>query len=282
MSRRNPILQALSDPTKNFLSFFFIGVLLINIFSNGVSDLFWDNLGSWIQDNLNIPNIVVFRVLMLGLLLVITLLVIYFTNLTDWVRRALARFGLTDAIVPDMAKVSILTETCQGLVVIMSPKEKDTPAEIAIDHHWNNGVAPHLKYCWIICANESADYARLLEQRLIDDRIGEHLTLFYGNYNGIPDPLHAHQTLSLTVDDDAIHDPDQILHLVNGIYDHAESLGLSEEELIVDITGGTKPLGIGAFLACTRPERRLEYITLTEGTAKLVEIRVAYRLKAIR
>lgn len=68
MSRRNPILQALSDPTKNFLSFFFIGVLLVNIFSNGVSDLFWDNLGSWIQDNLNIPNIVVFRVLMLGLL----------------------------------------------------------------------------------------------------------------------------------------------------------------------------------------------------------------------
>jgi hypothetical protein len=283
MRRQNPILQALSDPTKNFLAFFFIGVLLFNLFSNEVSDLFRDTFSPWLKATLHIPlKLETFRLAIVSVLMGITLFVIYFTNLANWFRQALAKVGITDAIVPDKAKVRPLTETCRGLVVIMSPKETDTPAEIAIRHHWNQGVSPCLKYCWIICTEESADYARLLQQRLTDEQIGEHLRLFYGNFNEIPDPTHPNQTLSLTVGAGALHDPDRILNLVNGIYAHAESLDLSEEDMIVDITGGTKPLGIGAFLACTRPERRLEYITLVNQEPQLVEIRVAYRLKPMR
>jgi hypothetical protein len=279
MSRRNPILQALSDPTKNFLSFFIIGVVLLNLFSSGVSDLFWENLGPWLQRNLNIQSQAIFRFWVLFGLLLITLLLIYGTNLTEWVRRGLTKIGLADAVVPDTAKVTPLTDTCRGLVVIMSTRD-DSPAEFAIRHHWNQGNLPHLEYCWIICTAESVDYARRLEQRLSADGIGERLTLFYGEYQ-IANPQQGDQSFRLKVGPETINDPDYVLHLVNAIYAHAESLGVPEPDLIVDITGGTKPLGVGAFLACTRPERRLEYITTQEESRQIVEIRVAYRLKAV-
>ncbi|MGF1523341.1 MAG: hypothetical protein ACFBSF_13580 [Leptolyngbyaceae cyanobacterium] len=281
MPKRSPILQALSDPTKNFLAFFFIGVLLFGLFSNEVTVFFQESFSPWLQKRLNIPlKPETFRLLVVSVPMGIILLAIYFTDLANWVRRSLARFGIADAIVPDTAKVTPLAETCRGLVVIMSPKE-DSPAEFAIRHHWNKGQEPHLEYCWIICTPESAEFARRLEQQLIEECIGEHITFYHGSCS-VEDPIQPVQKLSLTVGHEAIHDPDYVLHLVNGVYAHAESLGLSEADIIVDITGGTKPLGVGAFLACARPERRLEYITTTGESRQLLEIRVAYRLKPIR
>lgn len=281
MPKRSLILQALSDPTKNFLAFFFIGVLLFGLFSNEVTVLFQESFSPWLQTRFNIPlKPETFRLLVVSAPMGMTLLAIYFTDLANWVRRSLARLGIADAIVPDTAKVTPLTETCQGLVVIMSPKE-DSPAEFAIRHHWNNGHEPHLEHCWIVCTPESADFARRLEQQLIEERIGENIAFYYGGY-AVEDPIHPSQKLSLTIKHEAIHDPDHVLHVVNGIYTHAESLGLSEADIIVDITGGTKPLGVGAFLACTRPERRLEYITTVDESRQLLEIQVAYRLKTIR
>lgn len=282
--RRNTLLQALSDPTKNFLSFFFVSVLLFNLFSNEFTGLFQDTISPWLQKTLNIPlKPETFRLLVVSLLMGITLFVIYFTDLANWIRRSLAKLGIADAVVPDIAKVSDLTKTCRGLVVIMSLKNNGkTPAEIAIRHHRQHFEPPSLEYCWMICTADSAAAARQLEQKFIDDRIAEHMVFYHSDYQKIPDPIHPHQTLSLTVNDDDIHDPDVILHLVNGIYAHAESLGVAEADMIVDITGGTKPLGIGAFLACVRPERRLEYITLKNGISKLVELRVAYRLRPMK
>lgn len=280
MSRRNPILQTLGDPTKNFLSFFLIGVLLFTLFSNGISDLFWKRLGAWLQQQLGIPNETVLQIWMSVALLVVILLVIYSTNLAAWLRRSLAKLGIAAAIVPDTAKVVPLTETCLGLVAIMSPKD-NAPAEIAIRHHWNQGVTPRLTHCWLICTAESVEYARRLQQRLIEEGLGERLILYYGDFE-IPDPEHPGRSLRLMVDAESMHDPDAMLHLVNAIYAHAASLGLSEAEMIVDITGGIKPMGVGAFLACARPERRLAYITSVGDVPQLMEIRVAYQLKPIR
>jgi hypothetical protein len=53
---------------------------------------------------------------------------------------------------------------------------------------------------------------------------------------------------------------------------------LVELEVIVDFTGGTKPLSIGAFLACASPERRLKYLTQTKPP-KIVEVYISYKLK---
>lgn len=286
MTRRNPILQALSDPTKNFLSFFLMTVLLIDLISSGISELFWQNFAPWLQNYLNIQQESTFQLLTLGVLIGIALLLIYFTKLADWLRWILTKVGLTETIVPDTAKVIELTETCRGLVVIMSPKD-DSPAEVAIRHHWNDSKASpqRLEYCWIICTPDSIDYARGLKKKLVDEGIEEHLHLYLGD-SKVLDPMAPGKKLSLKIDRNDIHDPDHIMRLVNGIYAHAESLGISEEEIIVDFTGGTKPLGVGAFLACARPKRRLEYITL-EGEAprqrpKILEIKVAYRLETLR
>jgi len=45
MPRPNPILDALTNPAKNFLAFFVVGVLLFNVLSDGLSVLFGDSFG---------------------------------------------------------------------------------------------------------------------------------------------------------------------------------------------------------------------------------------------
>lgn len=277
MSRRNQILKILNDPTKNFLAFFFFTVILLNLLSNGISDFFWENLSPLIQKYLNIKHPVIFQLVALGGLLGITWLIIYFTSLAEWVRQKLARSGLLGSVEPERVYVHELTECYRGLVVIMSTRD-DSPAEIAIRHHWHNGIAPGLEHCWIICTDESVEFARRLKQKLVQEGIGEQVMFYYGDFV-LPD-----QGRSPTVSAAEIHNPDYVMNLVNGIYTHAESIGLAEEEMMVDFTGGTKPLGVGAFLACVNPERHAEYIAL-EGEAQtptILEITVAYRMKAIR
>jgi hypothetical protein len=40
MSKRNPIIEVISDPTKGFLASFLIGTVLFTIISDGFSALF--------------------------------------------------------------------------------------------------------------------------------------------------------------------------------------------------------------------------------------------------
>jgi hypothetical protein len=276
MPRRNPILEAVTDPGKNFLAFFVIGVLLFNVFSDGISTLFWNTFGDWLQQQLGIRNEATIQALILLGLVVLILLAIYSTDLTGAVRRLLSRLNLVDTFIPEDARVAPIEETCRGLVAIMSMSD-DSPAEVAIRHHWNNGTAPCLEHCWLITTPSSLDYARKLQQKLVDEGIAERVAFYYGEYS-IADINDPQQDLTLNVDDDAAQDPDTILHLVNSIYAHADRLGLDEPDLIVDFTGGTKPLGVGAFLACTSPGRRLEYIASRENP-QLLEIKIDYRLK---
>jgi hypothetical protein len=279
MPRPNPLLTAINDPAKNFLAFFAVSVLFFNVFAAGISTLFWDNLGGWLQQVTGIHNEVVFQGGILLILLALMLLAIYATNLTDGMHRLLRRLRLVDTVIPQDARVLPLTETCRGLVAIMSTND-NSPAEVAIRYHWNGGQPPHLAFCWLITTPDALPYARKLHQRLVDEGIAERLTLFYGDY-AIPDLANPQQFLTLTVNQAAAHDPDSILHVVNSIYAYAQSLDLAEADLIVDFTGGTKPLGVGAFLACTRPGRRLEYIASRERP-ELLEIKIDYQLKPMR
>lgn len=279
MPRRNPILEAVTDPGKNFLAFFFIGVLLFNIFSDGISMLFWQSFGDWLQTQLGIADEAALQGLILLVLAVLILLVIYATDITGAVRGLLRWLRLIDEIVPDNAKVVPLTETCRGLVAIMSVND-DSPAEVAILHHWNQGQRPCLEHCWLITTPSSLEYARSLYQKLVQDGIAEQINVYFGEYQ-ITDVLHPQQMMTLNIEDEAAQDPDTVLHLVNSIYAHAQDLGLDETELIVDFTGGTKPLGVGAFLACTSPGRRLEYIA-SRDNPQLLEIKIDYRLSPIK
>lgn len=276
MPRRNSVLEAVSDPGKNFLAFFFIGILLFNTFSDGISTLFWQSFGPWLQQQLGIRNEIGLRIGILLVLSVLILLAIYATDLTGAVRRLLRRLRLIDTIVPDDAKVEPLMDTCRGLVAIMSVSD-DSPAEVAIRHHWNKGQTPGLEYCWLITTRSSLEHARKLNQKLVEEGIAERVRMYYGEYQ-LADVANPERRLTLNVEDEAAQDPDTILHLVNSIYADAQRRGLDETEMIVDFTGGTKPLGVGAFLACTSPGRRLEYITSRQDP-QLLEIKIDYRLK---
>ncbi|XHX78426.1 MAG: hypothetical protein RBJ76_29085 [Stenomitos frigidus ULC029] len=279
-TKRNPILEAVTNPTKNFLATFLISTVLFNIISDGLSQLFWGNLSDWLQTQLGITSKAQLQGYILLLLLVLVLFLIYATNLARGFRALLSRWHIIGTEVPARASVASLQRTSPGLIVLMSPKH-DSPAEAAIRHHWNNGQTPCLQHCWVICTDSSITHARDMKRRLLEAAIDENqLHLYYGSYTlNNPDPSGS--PLTLTVNDRDADDPDSILHLVNAIFADADSKGLAEADVLVDFTGGTKPMSVGAVLACVAPTRHLEYLTQTTPP-KLVGVRIAYKIRSIK
>jgi hypothetical protein len=56
------------------------------------------------------------------------------------------------------------------------------------------------------------------------------------------------------------YDINAIQSIVNTIYAEANSKGLTEDKVTVDITGGTALMSVGGVLACVRSRRRVEYL----------------------
>jgi hypothetical protein len=129
-----------------------------------------------------------------------------------------------------------------------------------IEHHWNQGQKPHLKHCWLICTNQSLPYAQKMIKKLTDTGMTQTVEFHYGNYE-LEDPEHPEQKLNLLVPDEVVDDPNYIRRLVNGIYADAKHQGLEESQLIADYTGATKSMTVGIVLACTAPERQLQYVS---------------------
>lgn len=178
---------------------------------------------------------------------------------------------------------SIQEQPCEGLVVIMSagldrttgqPKT-NTPAEKAIREHLQLPNSK-LQHCWIITTDSSLQNARYLKDRLSADESTQHLRLYYDQ--PITNPDDVDNNLHLKISNTQAKDPDETLKLVNGIYLDAQGHGLDESDLIVDITGGMKPQSTGAFLAASRPDRRIEYLT-QENPSQVIEIKVNYQLR---
>ena len=277
--RRNRFIEAISDPTKNFLAFFLVSTLLFTIVSDGVTSLFWDKLGPWIIDRTPLNETAFQGLVTLGL---ITLLlgVTYFTNIGRWLRSRLSwlpPFALKE--VPEV-NVKPLNQTYRGLIVAMSPRD-ESPAEAAIRFHWNNGQVPYLEHCWLICTEKSLPYAQALASKLAQDGLTQKLELHYGTYP-LTDADQPEQTISLLVPDSLVDDPNYIQRLVNSIYEDAiAQANLDETEVIADYTGATKGMTAGILLACTRPERPLQYISQIQAS-EIMAINISYRLKSLK
>jgi hypothetical protein len=76
---------------------------------------------------------------------------------------------------------------------------------------------------------------------------------------------------------------------VDSIYrDATDEMGLAEQSIVADYTGGTKSMTAGMVLACVSPNRRLQYIwnELNEDRslkrADFCEVMVSYKIKPIR
>ncbi|MDY6785527.1 MAG: CRISPR-associated protein [Cyanobacteriota bacterium] len=276
MTQRNPIVEWVTDPTKNFLTSFVVGTLLFTIVSDGISALFWDNLGEWLQGQLGIENPSILRFIVVFVLIVAILVLIYATPFSRWVKRRLVRVLQPAA----QTHVTPLQETFPGLIAVMSPKspQEESPAERAILHHWNGGQMPHLTHCWLICTQRSQSSAQELQKKLIDKGLSQGCALHYGEDYRVEDVENPGESLSLCVSDDLINDPIYIQKLTDCIYADARvQYGLDESRVIADFTGGTKSMSAGIILACAIAARRLQYISQL-GSRELMEIDIAYKL----
>lgn len=268
--KKPTLVEILADPTKSFLANFVLGTLIFTIVSDGISEIFWE----WIKDWAKIQPWISetgFQLCIRILLVLLVLGAIYFTNFTDWIKSRLVAFGLLTE--PKSANVAPLEKTYPGLIVIMSDKQQDSPAEAAIRHHIQDN---HLRYCWIICTNRTWEPARLMVDRLKQSG-AEKVRFYYGS-----DPVEAVETggrsLTLLVEDKDVDDPNHIFKLVEGIYARANAYGLGESDMIADYTGGTKGMTAGLLLACTKPERSLQYISQIHYP-QIMAVQIAYALK---
>ncbi|AFZ22164.1 CRISPR-associated protein [Allocoleopsis franciscana] len=275
--KQNRIVELITDPTKNFLSSFVVGTLLFTVISDGLSALFWETFGDWLQTQLGIEKAIL-QAAITTILILLILVVIYATNFPQWLKPLIAKFPIFGIKVPDDTNVVPLTTTFPGLITAMSLRE-DSPAQRVIEHHWNQGQKPHLKHCWLICTNQSLPYAQKMIKKLTDTGMTQTVEFHYGNYE-LEDLEHPGQKLNLLVPDDVVDDPNYIRRLVNCIYADAKHQGLEESQLIADYTGATKSMTVGIVLACTAPERQLQYISQITDP-QMMQVKISYKLKPL-
>jgi hypothetical protein len=276
--KRNRIVELITDPTKNFLTSFLVGTLLFTVISDGLSALFWETFGNWLQTQLSIEKAIL-QTAIVTILTLLILLIIYATDFPQWLKPLIAKFPIFGIKVPNDTNVVPLTTTFPGLITAMSLRE-DSPAQRVIEHHWNQGQKPHLKHCWLICTNQSLPYAQKMIKKLTDTGMTQTVEFHYGNYE-LEDPEHPEQKLNLLVPDEVVDDPNYIRRLVNGIYADAEHQGLEESQLIADYTGATKSMTVGIVLACTAPERQLQYVSQVTDP-QMMQVKISYKLKPVQ
>ncbi len=268
--KRNPIIEILADPTKFFLINFVIGTLAFTIISDGFSALFWDQVKTLANAQPWMSEFWFTFLFTLGLLSIV-FSVIYSINFTQWIGSQLTAFGLLSE--PDSTNVAPLKATYPGLIVLMSLNPQDSPAEVAIRHHLKNN---RLKYCWVICTRDSCEPARKMIEQL-KQQGAESVRFYYGG-DPIENVEQRDRSLTLTVPDDKVDDPNYICNLVEGIYADADRYGLTESDVIADYTGGTKGLTVGLLLACAKPARSLQYISQVHHPP-IMEVKINYKLK---
>jgi len=123
-------------------------------------------------------------------------------------------------------------ERRKGLIVIVSKKET---AITAIKYH-------NPKICWLIATRETKRTCNEIEK------------LF-------PNVVFERRMVKDT------YNPFECYHIIRGIYQSdLHRFKLKPEDVIVDITGGTKPMSIGATLACIDMNLAIEYIPAYYGT----------------
>jgi hypothetical protein len=289
--KRNRLLEAIVDPTKNFLVFVVIGIFGLGIISDGLSTLLLDNLAVWLQARTGMHPIT-FRLIVISAVSGIILGCVYFTNFSQRLQRLWSRPLLVQT------NVEPLTHTYGGLIAITSlvRNSMQTPAEIGLRHHWDQGKGK-LRLCWLLCTEDALPSTRLWLKNLQQDAAKS--IAVYIHDPSIPDSMKAAMPPLWQVGS-ALHiqivhiakeqqdDPNHIYKLVNGIYDDAQNqLRVEPSDLIADYTGGTKSMTAGMVLACSVPERQLQYLASRYGPdgqilkSELKVVKLAYRLRPV-
>ena len=132
----------------------------------------------------------------------------------------------------------------RGLILLVGPTEASAPH--AIEYHLGT-----LKYCWIIATRESIRTASTLAERYRESVP----SIFWGEPNYIVDPDQIQASYDLVV---------RIAEV------EAKRIGLNANQLIADITGGTKPMTTGMGMACLARDLDMEYMKAPRDNEGLI------------
>jgi hypothetical protein len=183
--------------------------------------------------------------------------------------------GLWLRLFTGRVETSVSTQAAEprkGLVVFASPGDGIQTARKAIEHH-----LPVLEKVWLVYSKGGPVSSEAAALDLKRDVVTSNLLR--------PDQI---QELPMVVD--AFEDPEQVKELVeNEVYGRLPD-GLTDNDVIIDITGGRKTTTAGAFLAGLPKGRRLEInapaamnirgLGTRPGTP--LEIFVDYKLRRVR
>lgn len=289
MKRNNRlnIFKIFSEPTRApviyFWLYFFVVTPLLGLFINGLSSLIFETFSTLLQAHWGHSKVFWQSCLTLLFLVLIVLLLI-FSHVSQFLRELRDRvFGSQNA---PQINTKELTETFPGLIVLASPTPKTgnrpTPAEVVIRHHLQDAK---LRHCWIICTEESKPEAQNIIDKLVaEGKCGSHI-FHYPDSIEKNTPNHQ-ESLNLLIPPDRADDPNYICELVDGIYQEAKAYNMEDSQIITDYTGATKSMTAGVILACTNPERRLQYISQSQKNKNdenlLIEVEISYKLKPLK
>lgn len=155
-----------------------------------------------------------------------------------------------------------VTQGHRGLVLLVSNRDM---ARFAIRHHLHPEAGNRLERCWLICTEEMAGLCQELSDDFAPALIPD-LELSVVPIEGAFLAPHVHQAVAT---------------VIATTTDPASEMAFTLDDLIVDITGGTKPMTAGAVLASTQVGVALQYVESRwergapvsgSQTAKIVEV----------
>lgn len=261
-------IDSLAKPNK-YPIIFFVFTLTLSIAANGLSTLILDTLGTWLETKYGLSKI------FWQIVVVSILSIVLFISISN-IKRIISNIFGDRSLISEAPEE--LSATFRGLIIFAGLKV-DSPAKIAIEHHWKESKGD-LEHCWVICG---ADRALTATKEIIKSlKIPESIVHFDCDY-----PSPENPTKLILSPEDA-NDPNKIRKIVEAIYQHAkDKYDLYDSDIIADYTGGTKSMTAGLVLACASPDRRLQYVLSDyidnkPVNPKVMEIKLSYSLKPVK
>jgi len=135
-----------------------------------------------------------------------------------------------------------------GLILMISPGNSEVPLG-AIKHHQDK-----LRHCWLIATKESLGTAIDLAAEIRKN--WPNVSVHDAEENNLVNPDFTQSTWQR----------------VEKIYTGAQELGLREEDIVADITGGPKPMTAGMAIACLPRNRPMQYLkTVRDESGNLLK-----------
>lgn len=237
-NRLSRLLGRFLDPSIPFL--FLIGAILLEL----VGSAFYD----WLKRHLGGPLLV--AALAVGAFLFILLAYLFYYL----IKRILPWKHPKIEVKVSGRKVN----PRRGLIALVSQgKLSQIPATAAIEYHYQ-GDKDHpekLEHCWLV-ASKKPDQEPQQERKPSQEPIQSS----FRNAQELKARYEAElPTVKVEIVEEA-DNPEEVFRVVQDIYERAVELGLDEQEIVADFTGGTKSMTAGMVLACTSLNRDLEFM----------------------